>query len=305
MTDLRLPAGFRAGPASLADAPAIHRLVAAAEHDLLGRPETGQDAITADLARPGLDLAADTLLVHDPHGNPAARAWVNRGRRCAIDVHPRHRGLGLGGALLGWAEVRARRLGSPRLAQTIQDADHAATLLLRSRGYTAFVTQWLLQIALPTAPAVPGPPPGITVRPFEPGDEQAAYLLTEDAFDSWQQRRKSYQEWARLTVGRPTFAPAASPLAFAGGELVGAVLSLDAPGTNEGYVDRVAVRADHRGRGIAGLLLRTAFHALHQGGRRGCTLWTHSDTGALSLYERAGMTVRSSSTVYGKPLTDA
>jgi hypothetical protein len=106
------------------------------------------------------------------------------------------------------------------------------------------VTAWRLEIAMPTEPAVPEPPAGITVRSFQPGDEGAAYQLTEDAFDEWQERRKSYQEWARLTVERATFAPS----------------------------------------------LRT------------CTLWTHSDTGALSLYERLGMTVRHSSTVYRKAL---
>ena len=122
--------------------------------------------------------------------------------------------------------------------------------------------------------------------------------------DEWQQRRKPYAEWARLTVGRTTFAPWASPLAFEGDRLVGAVLSLDTgdPDGGEGYVERVAVRRDHRDRGIARLLLREAFRAFYLQGRRSCVLWTHSDTGALALYERIGMTVRRSSTVYGKPL---
>lgn len=68
----------------------------------------------------------------------------------------------------------------------------------------------------------------------------------------------------------------------------------------EGRVQRVAVRRDHRGRGIARLLLLEAFGAFHRRGRRACTLWTHSDTEALALYERVGMTVRRSSTVYSR-----
>lgn len=151
--------------------------------------------------------------------------------------------------LLDWAEARARRTGSERLSQTISNEDRAAVQLLRSRGYEPFVTQWLLEIALAAEPAVPAPPPGITVRWFRPGDEQAAYRLTEDAFDEWQKRRKSYQEWARRTVERDTFAPALSPVAFAGDQMVGAVLSLSVPGSDEGYVERVAVRNDHRNRG--------------------------------------------------------
>ncbi|MGV9266744.1 GNAT family N-acetyltransferase [Kitasatospora sp. NPDC003701] len=301
-----LPARYRSRAATPADAPAIHRLVAACERELLGdagnRAENAEDGVAADLALPGLDPAHDTLLVQDAAGAVVGRAWVHGGRRSKVDVHPAHRGEGLGAALLDWAEARARQLGSERLSQTLLDGDRAAVELLRTRGYGAFVTQWLLEIPLPADPVVPAPPAGITVRPFRPGDERAAYVLTEDAFDEWQVRRKPYQEWARHTVERAAFAPALSPLAFADGQLVGAVLSLDVPGTGEGYIERVAVRRDHRNRGIARVLLLEAFRAFHRHGRRACTLWTHSETGALSLYERVGMTIRLSSTVYGKPL---
>ncbi|WP_406204276.1 GNAT family N-acetyltransferase [Kitasatospora sp. NBC_01560] len=306
VSQLSLPDRYRTRPATLADAPAIHRLLDACERDLLGvttgSPENGPDSIAADLALPGLDPALDTLLVLDAAGAVVARAWVHGGRRSAVDVHPAHRGSGLGGALLGWAEGRARELGSERMSQTLLDGDHAAEALLRSRGYGPFVTQWLLEIALPAGPVAPAPPDGITVRPFRTGDERAAYRLTEDAFDEWQVRRKPYEEWALHTVGRDTFAPALSPVAFAGEEMVGAVLSLDVPASGEGYVERVAVRRDHRNRGIARVLLREAFAAFHRRGRTACTLWTHSETGALALYERVGMSVRRSSTVYGRAL---
>ncbi|MEV6792834.1 GNAT family N-acetyltransferase [Streptomyces sp. NPDC051320] len=66
--------------------------------------------------------------------------------------------------------------------------------------------------------------------------------------------------------------------------------------------DDIGVRHDHRGQGIARLLLRRTFRAFHRAGRRSCTLWTHSDTGALDLYLRVGMTVRHSSTVFRKQL---
>ena len=80
------------------------------------------------------------------------------------------------------------------------------------------------------------------------------------------------------------------------------MISLDLADTDEGYIEQPAVRRDHRKLGIARLLLRHAFRAFHQRGRRTCTLGTHSDTGALALYLRAGMTVRHSATVYRKSL---
>ncbi|TQF06893.1 GNAT family N-acetyltransferase [Kitasatospora acidiphila] len=296
------PASYRCRAATVADARAIHDLVAACERELLGAPETEPDRTVADLTLPGIDLADDTLLILNSLEQLAGWVWVHGGRRSTVDVHPDHRGKGLGGVLLGWAEARARRAGSERLSQTISNEDRAAVELLRSRGYEPFVTQWLLEIALAAEPTVPAPPPGITVRWFRPGDERAAYQLTEDAFDEWQKRRKSYQEWARRTVERDTFAPALSPVAFAGDQMVGAVLSLSVPGSDEGYVERVAVRKDHRNQGIARLLLRESFRAFHRQGHRTCTLWTHSETGALSLYQRVGMTIRRSSAVYGKAL---
>ncbi|WP_431683487.1 GNAT family N-acetyltransferase [Kitasatospora sp. KL5] len=299
--ELQLPAGYRGRPAAAGDVGAIHRLVAACETELYGRAETDPGGIAADLARPGLELASDTVLIHDANGCLAARAWVNR--RSEVDVHPEHRGRGLGAALLDWAGDRALRAGGERIVQTVPDEDTAAVGLLHSRGYEPMVTAWLLAFAMPQEPDVPEPPAGITVRSFRPGDGPALHELTEDAFDEWQERRKPYQEWARHTVERPSFAPAMSVLALADGRPVGAVLALDLPDTGEGYVERVAVHRDHRNRGIARLLLRHTFRAFHREGRPACTLWTHSSTGALDLYLRVGMTVRRSSTVFSKHLT--
>ena len=167
------------------------------------------------------------------------------------------------------------------------------------------MTAWLFEIATPTEPDVPEPPAGIAVRPFRSDDAHAAHRVAEDAFDEWQQRRLSFKEWATVTVERPAFVPAASPVAFAGDELVGVLIALDVSAGDEGYVDRIAVRRDQRGKGLARLLLRYTFREFHRQGKRCCTVWTHSDTGALGLYERVGMTVRRSSTFYAKKLEAA
>ncbi|MFC4035515.1 GNAT family N-acetyltransferase [Streptomyces polygonati] len=298
----RLPHRCSSRPATTDDAAAIHGLVAACERELLGRAETPLDAVTAFLSLPGLDLSADTLLVHGPDQELVGRASVKGGTRGEVDIHPGHRGRGIGTALLDWTEARARQVGSTRLSQVALETDTGAVTLLRSHAYEPFVTNWLLEIALPTGPGARQVPTGISVRPFRSGDEAAAYELVEDAFAQWQPRRKSFDEWARLTVERPAFAPALSPVAFAGDRMVGVLLALDVPGAGEGLIDQLAVRLDHRNRGIAHLLLDESFRAFHRRGHRTCTLWTHSETGALSLYERMGMTVRRSSVVLGKNL---
>ncbi|MCX4786993.1 GNAT family N-acetyltransferase [Streptomyces sp. NBC_01221] len=295
-----LPPGYRSRPTTTDDVPAIHALVTSCEREVYGRGRSDAGAVAADLARPGLVPESDTVLVLDPAGRLVARAWVDR--RSEVDVHPEHRGRGLGAALLAWTLARARQAGTARVVQTVPDADTGAVALLRAHGYEPLVTAWLLEFAMPAEPAVPEPPAGITVRPFRTGAGPATHVLVQDAFDEWQERRQTYEEWAAHTVERPTFAPQRSALAYVGHQLVGAALALDVPGTNEGYLEQVAVRRDHRGRGIARLLLRHTFRAFHRTGLCSCTLWTHSDTGALDLYLRVGMTVRHSSTVFRKDL---
>lgn len=205
----RVLTGFSGRAASTADVEAIHRLVVAVENELLGYAETSADGIMASITRPGLELADDTLVIHDEGGRLAGWAWLNRGRRAQIDVDPAFRGRGVGSALLDWAEARATELGSDWMAQTVDDADVTGTELLRSRGYEVLATNWQLEMPMPVEPVVPALPAGITVRPFEDRDATAAHQMVEDAFDEWQPRRKSYEEWARLTIERETFAPAA------------------------------------------------------------------------------------------------
>lgn len=298
-----MPAGYRTRPSALTDVPAISALVVSCERDVLGWTETDAAAVAAVFARPGFDPATHTLLVYDETDALVAWAWVKQ--RCGVEVHPGHRGRGLGSALLSWIEAKAGADDAAQLTQTVAKGDEAAVALLRTRGFDPIVVNWRLEIAWTAEPEVPDPPVGIVVRSFRSGDGPAAHRLLEDAFGEWNQRRRSYEEWAVLTVERASFAPDASPVAFAGDQMVGAVLALEVPGSAEGFVERLAVRRDYRGRGIARLLLQDTFRGFHRNGRRSCALWTHSRTGALTLYERVGMSVARSTTVYAKSLKNS
>lgn len=296
-TVIRIPPPYTHRSATVDDIPAITALTDARELHFHGRSHADPGEVAATFARPALDPAAHTLLVHAPDGELAAWAWAER--RGEIHVHPKHLGNGLGTALLDWAEG----LTAPgRFVQSVTDADTAAGEILAARGYTRLATAWLLEIGFEGDVDVPEAPEGVTVRPYEEGDGPGVHVLVEDAFAAFKSRRFDYAEWAEGTVARETFAPWASPVAFQDGEPVGAVIALDVPGSGEGYIERVAVRADQRGRGIARLLLRHSFAAFAARGLTACTLWTHSETGALSLYERVGMNVRRSATVHTRDL---
>src|SRR2546423_1468206 len=257
--------------------------------------------------------------VHRPRRGGAHRcARRDRGRPRQAHGPARRRGDHRGTARPGPGELAPARVGGtgdgggrtgprpgrprPPAARPRAGLGRAAGLL-EAHGYEDRGSSWLLEIALTGEPVVPALPDGITIRPFRPGDEHATYRLTEDAFNEWPERRpRGYDEWARYNIDRPAFAPAFSPLAFDGDRLVGAALSPDRDRT-AGYVHSVAVHREYRHRGIARALLRQAFLGFHRQGRRTCALWTHSGTGALTLYQRIGMTVRQRSTHYSKALT--
>jgi len=103
-------------------------------------------------------------------------------------------------------------------------------------------------------------------------------------------------------LGHASFAPTLSRLAFEGDELVGAALTDDYQGQDEGWVQQVATKATHRRRGIARALLQSVFTAYHATGRRLVGLSTSSHMGALVPYERIGMRVRRTYTAWAKDL---
>jgi ribosomal protein S18 acetylase RimI-like enzyme len=285
-----MPPGFSYRPATTADAEPIAEMTGIAV-----------DEVEASLERPGLDASVDSLVVLEAAGSVAAWAWV-RGRRSQVDVGVKYRGLGLGSGLLGWVERRAVEAGGDRVSQTVDDEDRAGTALLRARGYEVIATNWQLSLRASQEPVVPDLPAGIAIRPYAGEDAQTAYVVIQDAFDEWQPRRWGYAEWARMTVERTTFAPGLSPVAFAGDELVGVAICLALPGSESGYVEQIAVRRDQRGKGIARALLAHASLGFYHQDRPDLVLWTHSGTGALAMYERLGMTVQRSTTVFSRKL---
>jgi len=249
------------------------------------------DQVAADLRRPLIDLAADTVVVEAAGGEVAGWAWNHGGKRVQVDVHPSYRGLGLGTRLIEWAEARSRAVGSEWVAQTVDDADKAGTELLRSRGYDVLATNWLLERPLDDV-VEQEPPAGIRLAAFDPERAHEVYELAQDAF---QQRRKSFDEWAELTIARPAFLPTVSTLAYDGDTVAGLVIALDG---EEGYVEQLAVGADHRNRGIARAMLDRTCAEFRRLGRDNLILWTHSGTGALAMYEHLGLRVRRTTTVH-------
>ena len=298
---LEPPDGLTARPATTADAPAIYDLIAACEVDADGVAEVDEHDITVGFGRHGFDPRLDSLLVFE-RNELVAYAEIYRGRGEG-DVRPSHRGRGIGAAVLGWIERRARELASNEVGQTKTDADTAVRELLRANGYEPRWTSWVIRMRLDEPPPPAEAPPGIAIHPYRASDAREVHRVIDAAFTEWEGRDpEPYEVWAPQIIAHPAFRPELSPLALHGDQIVGVVISYDYPELGEGWIQQLATRATHRRRGVAQALLRTSFGWFYETGRRVAGVATDSRTGALGLYEKVGMHVERQYTRYSKRL---
>ena len=293
MTLPPLPAALVTRPLAMSDLDATFRVYVEDEFVNTGHRMVEPEDIESDWSRSSFDLATDSVGVFDGEELVGA-AEVFGARRADGAVLPSHHGRGIGSWLAAWTERTARAKDGSLVGQSKFDGSPAEALL-RGRGYRTLWTSWVLEVP-EGAEVAPQPlPPGYAIREFTAEDEHAAYQLIEDAFNEWPDRTpQPFEDWRPRIVGRTGFSPwQIRFVTDSAGEPVGiACLILDSQ--NCAYVDQLAVRRDHRGRGLARALLVDAFE---EGRRRGATrseLATDSRTGALGVYLAVGMVVTQS-----------
>lgn len=278
------------------DTAAVAAAMAASELHDIGAVGIEEADIVADWQRPSFDVGASTVGVFTPAGELAAYAEYQGGDRYDATVQPAYRSRGLGAALAQWVCARARLAGATRVGMPVPQGS-AGEQLLRGLGFTERWTSWVLRLPLNVRLEPPEPSPGHRIRCARSvRDRRAAYDVIEDAFLEWSDREKaSYADFASQTYERPGFEDWHMRIMCQDGprgeDVVGAVFSII--DTNHGslYVDRLAVRADARGRGHARALLADVFTIALERGATGCELSTDSRTGALGLYTGLGMQV--------------
>jgi mycothiol synthase len=151
-------------------------------------------------------------------------------------------------------------------------------------------------------------PAGIAVRTLQPGDERAVHAATEDAFaDHWDFESRPYERWAKSTFENEHFDASLNFLALDGDEIAGVCLCAQHQSGEPGYgwVMTLGVRPRWRRRGLGLALLRHAFATFRERGfdRVGLGVDGENTTGAVRLYERAGMHVAHRHDLFEKTLS--
>src|SRR3954452_15875147 len=292
MERLELPDGLTSRVLTHGDAEAVYDLIAAQERADIGKVEIEPADIVSDWNRPSWDIAASTVGVLDGV-RLVAYAEVTSQDRGACAVHPDYRRRGIGTALAGWLEETVREQGGREYGAPVPRGS-AGDVLLEKLGFRVRWTSWILE--LPEGAAIPRRelPEDYEVRSAEPAEYPAVLDVIEDAFLEWSRRdRQTYEDFEASVIGRPGFEPwNLRVVVDPEGAVVGAawLIMFGEPAT-EAFIARLAVRRDHRHRGLAQALLVEAFA---RGREHGATRWalsTDSRPGVLSLYQKVGMEV--------------
>jgi mycothiol synthase len=298
---VELPAGYQLRAPEPGDLGAVADVLIADQLAEGGPVVLDAGFLRDEWSRAGFSLAADAWVVADGAGTIAGYVQATAGEPGTIDcwgvVHPRHRGRGIGAALVGVTQERAARLpdGLPsgRLRHVINAGDAAAADLLLASGLHLVRHFWHMQIDLPVQVDPGTMPDGIEIGGIEPAtDLPLVKTVVDEAFaDHWEYHPEPYDQWVAEQTGRPAYDPALWLLATDAGQPAGALIGHVSE--DQGWVDYIAVLAASRGRGVGAALLRRSFAMFAGRGIRRVVLAVDAQntTGATALYERVGMRV--------------
>lgn len=259
------------------------------------------------------DLPADHLFRVDPDSAELvgyAQVWVDGTAELA--VHPAHRRRGHGRALLEAAQAAAGDRG----LRVWSYAGHPGTEALAKHAGLAPVRElWRMRAPLPVPPEADPPdgpdlPVGVTVRPFEPGRDEGAWLACNAAafVDHAEQGRLTRAE-LDARIAADWFDPRGFFLAERDGALVGFHWTKEHPATQgpsgtvaaAGEIYVLGVDPAAHGGGLGKALARIGLRHLAGRGLRTAFLYVDAaNAAAVAVYRRMGFEVEASSVLYGR-----
>jgi mycothiol synthase len=230
---------------------------------------------------------------------------VRRGQDNAMELDVRTLEREVAQALLDAAEEHTE---TGLLRVVAQGDDAVLPAALQDDSWRPVRRSYQMRIELGDDLPEPRWPDGISVRPLEPGEERKLYDANTIAFaEDWHFRPQPFEQWRDDNFGRENFDYSLSWVAEAGDELAGFSLnSWHFSGDPQfGWIGILGVLPDHRRRGIATGLLQQSFREFRSRGatRVGLGVDSENVTGAVRLYERAGMHVARLNVTHEKELS--
>ena len=322
---VELPEGFTARGATADDLESAMKLFNRWSRSVIGRDELiDLDALREDLKSPGFNIEEDTRLIFAANGKmagyieawtiakPPVHPWI-WGR-----VDPDYEGKGLGTWLLHWAERHVLRV-LPDVPVELRFAPRVGTYreaqkpkkLFEKMGYRHVRSSYQMLIEMDAPVPEPEFPDGITLRTYHPEvDAAAVYQAQRDSFrdhfgyveEPFEEGLKRFKHFWENDSSDPTLLF----IAMDGDQIAG--INLCRPqgfdDVDMGWVGTLGVCRPWRKRGIGLALLRHSFNEFYRRGKRKVGLGVDAQnlTGALRLYENAGMHVHQAFDQYEKEL---
>jgi len=283
---------------TLADVDAVVEVINRASRELRGRDEVDANAVEGWWTQPPpFDLAQDAVIaVQDGEiiGYGDLGDQANDGSVLWLDVR--------GGAmpeLHAELERRAldRRAPDGVVRAMADESDSELAVVLAERGYRRIRASYRMGIDLRGRAFAPDWPPGAVVRTSVEGvDEPLLHRIGEESFaDHWGHTPTPYEEWLHWMRSVGEGDPSMWFVAEVEGAPAGiAICRPYAHGNPDcGWVSVLGVLREHRRTGLGTALLTHSFGEFQRRGRLSAELGVdaESTTGAVGLYERAGMRV--------------
>jgi mycothiol synthase len=286
---------FTIRPAKLDDLAGVTELFDEHSRRLHGVADGTPEEILQYWESPDVDFETEVIVAEGSDGSVVGYGDVGEAADSiwldvrALDAEPQQ-------ALLEALEpIAEEKKPGARLLGFVEEKDTSLRGVYEARGYDVIRHSYRMEIDLGDLPAEAPVPGGFAIRAMREGEEEPVYEVHEQSFeDAWMHQREPFEQWQHWFVKDPSFDQSLWFVAEAEGEIVGvAICNTRANEPDLGWVRVLGVLRSHRRRGIGEALLRYAFAEFKRRGfeRVGLGVDAGSPTGAVALYERAGMHV--------------
>lgn len=287
-------------PPRMDDAEAILGMITAHNTPLIGFADFTLDDVRDELAEPGYDPETDGWLVFDPKDRLVGYGWACRiADSDQIDVDATALEPEVAHWLFERAIARARAIGAElghsrmTIDQGIYRADEPMRQLAASYGFQPSTTYHRMRIDHTGPVPMPSTPSGVVIRTGSDVAPAAYELVMASFAEHHGHVEMTYDEWLKATESRSVFNWSYLTVLEIDGKPVAFSQTNDQflEDDNCGYVLKLGVLPEARGRGLAKFLLQRVFAIDAAAGRDGTILHvdTNNTTPALGLYTSVGM----------------